>query len=111
MRRRPPRSTRTDTLVPYTTLFRSKNGFKSVVLGLAGGLDAAVCAAIAVDALGEERVRTVMLPYQYTSEESLKDAADCARALGTRYDIVPIAEPVEGFLASDRKSTRLNSSH
>nr|CAD6414131.1 NAD+ synthase [Rhizobium sp. Q54] len=78
----------------------NKNGFKSVVLGLSGGIDSAVCAAIAVDALGEERVRTVMLPYRYTSEESLKDAADCAKALGTRYDIVPIAEPVEGFLSA-----------
>ncbi|CCF19430.1 Glutamine-dependent NAD(+) synthetase (NAD(+) synthase [glutamine-hydrolyzing]) [Pseudorhizobium banfieldiae] len=78
----------------------NKNGFKSVVLGLSGGIDSAVCAAIAVDALGEERVRCVMLPYRYTSDESLKDAADCARALGTRYDIVPISEPVEGFLSS-----------
>lgn len=75
----------------------NKNGFKSVVLGLSGGIDSALCAAIAVDALGAERVRTVMLPYRYTSDESLKDAADCAKALGCRYDIVPIAEPVEGF--------------
>ncbi len=78
----------------------NKNGFKSVVLGLSGGIDSAVCAAIAVDALGEERVRTIMLPYRYTSEDSFKDAADCAKALGCRYDIVPIADPVEGFLAS-----------
>jgi NAD+ synthase len=78
----------------------NKNGFKSVVLGLSGGIDSAVCAAIAVDALGEERVRTIMLPYRYTSEDSFKDAADCARALGCRYDIVPISDPVEGFLAS-----------
>ncbi|MGA1830755.1 NAD+ synthase [Rhizobium wenxiniae] len=78
----------------------NKNGFESVVLGLSGGIDSAVCAAIAVDALGEERVRTIMLPYRYTSEDSFKDAADCARALGCRYDIVPISEPVEGFLAS-----------
>ncbi len=78
----------------------NKNGFKSVVLGLSGGIDSAVCAAIAVDALGEERVRTIMLPYRYTSEGSFKDAADCAKALGCRYDIVPISEPVEGFLAS-----------
>ncbi|NTJ42522.1 NAD+ synthase [Agrobacterium larrymoorei] len=75
----------------------NKNGFKSVVLGLSGGIDSAICAAIAVDALGEERVRCIMLPYRYTSEESLKDAADCAKALGCRYDIVPIAEPVDGF--------------
>ena len=78
----------------------NKNGFKNVVLGLSGGIDSAICAAIAVDALGEERVRCVMLPYRYTSHESLKDAADCAKALGCRYDIVPIAEPVEGFTAA-----------
>ena len=78
----------------------NKNGFKSVVLGLSGGIDSAICAAIAVDALGEERVRCIMLPYRYTSEDSFKDAADCAKALGCRYDIVPIAEPVDGFLSS-----------
>jgi NAD+ synthase len=75
----------------------NKNGFKNVVLGLSGGIDSAICAALAVDALGEERLRAVMMPYRYTSMESLKDAEDCARALGCRYDIVPIAEPVEGF--------------
>jgi NAD+ synthase len=78
----------------------NKNGFKTVVLGLSGGIDSAICAAIAVDALGEERVRCVMLPYRYTSEDSLKDAADCAKALGCRYDIVPIEEPVTGFTAA-----------
>jgi NAD+ synthase len=76
----------------------NKNGFKNVVLGLSGGIDSAICAALAVDALGEERLRAVMMPYRYTSKESLKDAEDCARALGCRYDIVPIFEPVEGFL-------------
>ncbi len=75
----------------------NKNGFRNVVLGLSGGIDSAICAAIAVDALGEERVRTVMLPYHYTSEDSLKDAADCAKALGCRYDVVPIEAPVTGF--------------
>ena len=75
----------------------NKNGFKNVVLGLSGGIDSAIVAAMSVDALGEERVRCVMLPYRYTSEESLKDAADCAEALGVRYEIVPISEPVEGF--------------
>lgn len=76
----------------------NKNGFKNVVLGLSGGIDSAICAALAVDALGEERLRAVMMPYRYTSKDSLKDAEDCARALGCRYDIVPIFEPVEGFL-------------
>src|SRR5215212_7580390 len=55
-----------------------KSGFKGVVLGLSGGIDSALCAAMAVDALGPERVHCVMLPYRYTSNESLSDAADCA---------------------------------
>ena len=75
----------------------NKNGFSNVVLGLSGGIDSAICAAMAVDALGQERVRCVMMPYDYTTEESLKDAADCANALGVRYEIVPIKAPVEGF--------------
>ncbi len=78
----------------------NKNGFKNVVLGLSGGIDSAIVAAMSVDALGEERVRCVMLPYRYTSDESLKDAQDCANALGVRYEIVSIAEPVEGFLST-----------
>ena len=76
----------------------NKNGFKNVVLGLSGGIDSAICAALAVDALGEERVRAVMLPYRYTSSDSFKDAEDCARALGCRYDTISIEEPVQGFL-------------
>ncbi|SCX94670.1 NAD+ synthase [Microvirga guangxiensis] len=77
-----------------------KNRFPGVVLGLSGGIDSAICAAMAVDALGPGRVHCVMLPYRYTSGESLKDAEDCARALGVRYDILPIADPVEGFEAA-----------
>ncbi len=72
------------------------NRFPGVVLGLSGGVDSALCAAMAVDALGADRVHAVMLPYRFTSNESLSDAAACAHALGIRYDIVPIAEPVEG---------------
>jgi NAD+ synthase len=78
----------------------NKNGFKDVVLGLSGGIDSAICAALAVDALGEERLRAVMMPYTYTSEDSLTDAHACAKALGCRYDIVPVFEPVDGFLKS-----------
>ncbi len=74
-----------------------KIGFPGVVLGLSGGIDSAICAAIAVDALGPDKVHCVMMPYRYTSNESLNDAAQCAEALGVNYDIVPIAEPVEGF--------------
>ena len=77
-----------------------KNGFKGVVLGLSGGIDSALCAAIAVDALGAERVRCVMLPYKYTATESLTDAAACAKALGVTYEVLPIAAAVEGLTAA-----------
>ena len=76
-----------------------KNGFKSVVLGLSGGIDSAVVAAMAVDALGADKVQTLMLPYRYTSEESLRDARECAERLGIRYDIVSIGAPVDAALA------------
>jgi NAD+ synthase len=76
-----------------------KNRFPGVVLGLSGGIDSAVVAAMAIDALGAARVHCVMLPYQYTSRDSLVDAEECAKLLGVRYDVVPIKEPVEGFLA------------
>ncbi len=79
-----------------------KAGFPGVVLGLSGGIDSALTAAIAVDALGADRVHCVMLPYRYTSNESMSDAAACAEALGVRYDTIPIFAPVEGFLESLR---------
>lgn len=75
-----------------------KNHFDGVVLGLSGGIDSAVVAAMAVDALGADKVHCVMLPYEYTSSHSLEDAEACARALDVRYDVVPISEPVNGFL-------------
>ncbi len=74
-----------------------KNSFPSVILGLSGGIDSALSAAIAVDALGPDKVHCLMLPYRYTSNESLSDAAACAEALGVRYDTVPIHAPVNGF--------------
>jgi NAD+ synthase len=74
-----------------------KNRFKGVVLGLSGGIDSALCAAMAADALGADRVRCVMLPFRFTAQESLDDAAAIARALGVRYDIVPIASAVQGL--------------
>jgi len=74
-----------------------KNGFKGVVLGLSGGIDSALVAAISVDALGAERVRCVMLPYRFTAQASLDDAAAVAKALGVRYDVVPIESAVLGL--------------
>lgn len=75
----------------------NKNGFPGVVLGLSGGIDSAICAAMAVDALGPDRVHCVMMPYEYTAKDSLEDAEACAKALGVRYDVVEIHDPVEGF--------------
>ncbi len=78
----------------------AKNRFPGVILGLSGGVDSAVVAALAVDALGPDRVHCVMLPYRFTSQQSLSDAADCASLLGVRLDVVPIEAPVTGFEAA-----------
>lgn len=75
----------------------AKNSFKSVILGLSGGIDSALCAALAVDALGKERVFGVAMPSEYSSQHSLDDAADLARRLDIDYRIEPIADLVEPF--------------
>jgi len=72
--------------------YMGKTGFKKVLLGLSGGIDSAIVATIAVDALGADNVRCVMLPSEYTSQASLDDAESVAKALGCRYDYVPIAQ-------------------
>jgi len=74
-----------------------KNRFPGVVLGLSGGIDSALVAAIAADALGPDKVHCIMLPYRYTSSESLTDAEACAKMIGVKYDVVPIEKPVAGF--------------
>ena len=74
-----------------------RNGFPGVILGLSGGIDSALSAAVAVDALGPERVWGVMLPSKYTSEESLEDARECARLLGCRHDVTSIAPGVDAL--------------
>ena len=74
-----------------------RNNFPGVVLGMSGGIDSAICAAIAADALGPDRVWCVMLPSRYTSQESLDDAARCASMIGCRHDIIPISPAVEAF--------------
>ncbi len=71
-----------------------RNNFPGVILGLSGGIDSALSAAVAVDALGPDKVWGVMLPSKYTSEESLEDARECARLLGCRHDVVTIAPAV-----------------
>ncbi|GHC23418.1 NAD+ synthase [Gemmobacter nanjingensis] len=70
--------------------YMAKTGFRKVLLGLSGGIDSAIVATIAADALGPENVRCVMLPSAYTSEHSLEDAGEVARNLGCRLDTVPI---------------------
>jgi NAD+ synthase (glutamine-hydrolysing) len=80
--------------------FIAKNGMRSVVLGLSGGIDSALVAAIAVDALGPENVHGVGLPSQYSSEGSLTDAEDSAKRLGLHYSVVPIAPVVAAFHAA-----------
>ncbi len=73
------------------------NGFPGVVLGLSGGIDSALSAAVAVDALGADRVWCVMMPSRFTSQSSLNDAAECARMLGCKLDSIPIQPAIEGF--------------
>src|SRR6266568_2907313 len=77
----------------------AKNGFPGVLLGISGGIDSALCAAIAVDALGADQVHGVMLPYRYTAAHSIADAGELAGHLGIRYEVLPIAEAVGGFEA------------
>src|SRR6476661_311305 len=94
----------------------TRNGFPGVILGLSGGIDSALSAAVAVDALGPDKVRGVMLPSKYTSHESLEDAKECARLLGCRHDVIPISPGVKAFdemlpkmsgLASENVQARL----
>ncbi|HQS13353.1 MAG: NAD+ synthase [Sphingomonadales bacterium 35-56-22] len=75
----------------------NSNGFPGVVLGMSGGIDSAICAAIAADALGPDRVWCVMLPSRYTSQSSLDDAAQCAEMIGCRIDTIPISPAVGAF--------------
>ncbi|MEQ1509875.1 MAG: NAD+ synthase [Sphingopyxis sp.] len=75
----------------------NRNKFPGVVLGLSGGIDSAICAAIAADALGPARVWCVMLPSRFTSQLSLDDAAQCADMIGCRHEVISIAPAVEAF--------------
>ncbi|MCC5884258.1 MAG: NAD+ synthase [Halomonas sp.] len=78
----------------------NKSGFGGVVLGLSGGIDSALSLAIAVDALGPQRVHAVMMPYRYTADISQADAAEQARLLGVHYEVLPIEPMVDAFTAT-----------
>ncbi|WP_372662347.1 NAD+ synthase, partial [Hydrogenophaga sp.] len=77
-----------------------KNGFPHVLLGLSGGIDSALVLAVAVDALGKDRVRAIMMPSPYTADISWIDARDMAKRLGVRYDEIDIAPHFEAFTTS-----------
>ncbi len=78
--------------------YLGKNGFPGAIIGLSGGIDSALTLAIAVDALGADRVRTVMMPSRYTADISWVDARDMAQRLGVRYDEIPIRPAFDAFL-------------
>ncbi len=78
----------------------NKNGFRGVVLGLSGGIDSAVTLAVAVDALGPDRVEAVMMPFRYTSQASVEDAAEQSDTLGVSHKVISIESVYESFMAS-----------
>ncbi|MEI7763789.1 MAG: NAD+ synthase [Comamonadaceae bacterium] len=99
----PERSTEADlwdALVLGVRDYIGKNGFPSVILGLSGGIDSALVLALAVDALGKDRVRSVMMPSPYTADISWIDAREMAQRLGVRYDEISIVPEFEAFKAS-----------
>ena len=94
-------------VVAGTRDYVRKNGFASVVLGLSGGIDSALVATIAVDALGPECVHTVAMPSRWSSQGSLDDAAELARRQGTHHTVIPIEPVVEAFQAASGGLTGL----
>ncbi|MEO8119490.1 MAG: NAD+ synthase, partial [Rhodoferax sp.] len=97
---RSPEADLWDALVLGVRDYISKNGFPSVILGLSGGIDSALVLAVAVDALGKDKVRTVMMPSPYTADISWIDARDMAARLGVRYDEISIVPEFDAFKAS-----------
>ncbi len=93
-------------LVTGTRDYVRKNGFPGVLIGLSGGVDSALVLAIAVDALGPERVHTVMMPSPYTADISLEDARDMAQRLGVRHSELDIAPMFEAFRSTLRPLLR-----
>lgn len=97
---RTPEADLWDALVLGVRDYIGKNGFPGVLLGLSGGIDSALVLAIAVDALGRDKVRAVMMPSPYTADISWIDARDMAARLGVRYDEISIVPEFEAFKAS-----------
>ncbi|QZE13500.1 NAD+ synthase [Halosquirtibacter laminarini] len=86
-----------DALVAGIKDYFNKSGFSSATLGLSGGIDSAVTVVLAVEALGAENVRVLLMPSKYSSDHSVKDAEDLAKNLGIQYDLVPIVDPVLAY--------------
>ncbi|RLD54404.1 MAG: NAD+ synthase [Bacteroidetes bacterium] len=86
-----------DALVMGINNYFGKLGFTKAILGLSGGIDSALTLALAAKALGSENVRAILLPSQFSSDHSIKDAEDLAKNLGVPYDIIPIEEPYKSF--------------
>jgi NAD+ synthase (glutamine-hydrolysing) len=97
---RSPEADLWDALVLGVRDYIGKNGFPGVLLGLSGGIDSALVLAVAVDALGADKVRAVMMPSPYTADISWIDARDMAARLGVRYDEISIVPEFEAFKAS-----------
>ena len=89
-----------DALVLATKDYITKNGFQGAVLGLSGGIDSALTLAIAVDALGTDKVQAVMMPFRYTADISIADAKEEAEILGVEFDIVSIEPMFDAFMSS-----------
>ena len=88
------------TLVLGVRDYVEKNGFRGVVLGLSGGVDSALTLAVAAEALGAERVEAIMMPFRYTSQMSVEDAAEQSRLLGVNHKVISIEPIYEAFMAS-----------
>ena len=97
---RSPQADLWDALVLGVRDYIGKNGFPGVLLGLSGGIDSALVLALAVDALGKDRVRTVMMPSPYTADISWLDAREMAQRMGVRYDEISIVPEFEAFKQS-----------
>ena len=97
------------TLVLGLRDYVNKNGFPGILLGMSGGIDSALSAAIAVDALGADRVQCYMMPSPYTSQDSLDDAAECSKLLGIKHGSVSIKPAMEAFDVMIKNATTENS--